>query len=201
MGDLFLSKWKDLFAEINLFLPLLREAFERLFLFPKPMVAAVNGHAIAGGCVIACACDYRLMADGQARIGTTELKVGVPFPISALEILRFAVGEPVTQQLAYTGDLYSPTEAVEFGLVHEVTAPEDLSLRALDVAMQLAEIPAESFALTKRTLRLPHQRRIESETADIDGDVFAAWQTAETMQSMAEFMKRVVEGSSSRPGG
>ena len=179
---------------LKVFLPLLRESFETLFLFPKPVVAAVNGHAIAGGCVVAGACDYRLMADGPGRIGTTELKVGVPFPTSALEILRFAVGEPVAQQLAYTGDLYSPAEALQFGLVHEVTEPDDLQLRAVDVAMQLAEIPPQSFALTKRTLRQPHQRRIESETADIDSEVFAAWQTAETMKSVAEFMERIVAG-------
>ena len=64
---------------------------ETLFCFPKPTVAAVNGAAVAGGCILACACDRRLMADG-ARIGASELAVGVPFPVAALEILSHACG-------------------------------------------------------------------------------------------------------------
>ena len=76
---------------VKAFLPLLGDAFFKTFTFPKPLVAAVNGHAIAGGCVLACACDYRVMAEGKGRIGTPELSVGVPFPSMALEILRLVV--------------------------------------------------------------------------------------------------------------
>ena len=74
------------------FLPALSQAFLAVFDCPVPVVAAVNGHAIAGRCVLICACDYRVMNDGHGRIGVTELLVGVLFPITALEILRFAVG-------------------------------------------------------------------------------------------------------------
>src|SRR5450631_4073047 len=65
----------------------LRDGLEALFRFPKPTVAAVNGAAVAGGCILACACDRRLMAD-NARIGASELAVGVPFPVAALEIVH-----------------------------------------------------------------------------------------------------------------
>ena len=61
--------------------------FQTLLTFPKPAVAAVNGHAIAGGCIIAAACDHRVMADGTGRIGVPELMVGVPFPSLPLEIV------------------------------------------------------------------------------------------------------------------
>ena len=70
------------------FLPALTRVLIRLYTFPRPVVAAINGHAIAGGCVLACACDYRLMAIGRGTIGVPELVVGVPFPLIALEILR-----------------------------------------------------------------------------------------------------------------
>src|SRR5690606_5186686 len=70
------------------FVPLMVRTLSALFTFAKPVVAAVNGHAIAGGCIIACAADRRLMAEDGGRIGVPELRVGVPFPTAALEIVR-----------------------------------------------------------------------------------------------------------------
>src|SRR5262249_15463840 len=72
------------------FLPLLARAFETVFFYPKPVVACLNGHAIAGGCVLACAADRRLLARDGGRVGVTELLVGVAFPAVAFEIMRFA---------------------------------------------------------------------------------------------------------------
>ncbi len=73
------------------FLPALNAMFEAVFQCDKPVVAAINGHAIAGGCVLACAADRRLMGREAGRIGVTELLVGVPFPAGAMEIMRRAV--------------------------------------------------------------------------------------------------------------
>src|SRR5437764_1288972 len=87
---------------VRAFLPAVNKAFETLFSFPRPVVAAVNGHAIAGGCVMACAADSRLMARADARIGIPELLVGVPFPVVPLEIMRFAAPSSVSA-LAYRG--------------------------------------------------------------------------------------------------
>ena len=75
---------------VRMFLPVFRRVFESLFDYPKPVVAAVNGHAIAGGCVLACAADHRVMAAGTARIGMPELLVGVALPTVALETVRCA---------------------------------------------------------------------------------------------------------------
>src|SRR5437870_1175022 len=77
---------------VRKFLPVLSEMFATVFSHPAPVVAAINGHAIAGGCVLACAADKRLMARDGGRIGATELLVGVPFPPAAVEILRCAAG-------------------------------------------------------------------------------------------------------------
>lgn len=97
MGKVF-SAGVDLFRVLDggrdyleVFLPALTETFIKLFTFPKPVIAAVNGHALAGGCILVCACDYRIMADGPGTIGVPELHVGVPFPTIAIEIMRFVL--------------------------------------------------------------------------------------------------------------
>src|SRR5215475_13662054 len=74
---------------VKKFVPALCYSVQKLFTFPRPVIAAVNGHAIAGGCIFVCACDYRIMAEGSARFGVPELLVGVPFPPIVLEVLRF----------------------------------------------------------------------------------------------------------------
>jgi enoyl-CoA hydratase len=90
------------------FLPPLRRAFEEVFFYEKPIVVAVNGHAIAGGCVLTCTADQRLMAQGDGRIGITELLVGVPFPVIALEIMRFAATPQHFQRIVTSGATFAP---------------------------------------------------------------------------------------------
>jgi len=136
---------------VERFFPLLRDVIGKLFELPIPVVAATNGHAIAGGCILVCACDYRLMADGNGRIGVPELLVGVPFPEMALRVMQFAV--PNVAPLVLTGKTMLPREALEAHMVDEVVAPDALLDRAHAIATQLGSIPRESFRLTKRVLR------------------------------------------------
>ena len=135
------------------FVPLLDQVFETQFAMTKPMIAAVNGHAIAGGCILALACDIKLMANGRGRMGIPELKVGVPFPVSALEILRFTIPKSALQALLYEAETHSPEGAYGEGMIDEVLEPEDLMQRAVELAEELAAIPAESFRISKQMLR------------------------------------------------
>src|SRR5262245_24552651 len=140
---------------LGAFLPALSRMFERVFFHPAPVVAAVNGHAIAGGCVLACAGDRRVMAPRAGRIGVTELLVGVPFPAVALEMMRFVVPAHRRQEVLYLGGTYEAPDAVERGLVDECVEAAAVVPRALEIARTLAAIPRETFALTKRHLRQP----------------------------------------------
>ena len=112
-------------------------------------MAAINGHAIAGGCVLACAADYRVMAQRTGRIGIPELLVGVPFPTIALEIMRFVAAPQHVQTLLYGGTTFPPESAVERGLVDAMVAPEYLFEHAMHVAETLAALPLAAFMLTK----------------------------------------------------
>ena len=149
---------RDFFARLDTFV-------RRLFTLPIPVVAAANGHAIAGGGVIVFAADYRIMAVGKGRIGVPELRVGVTFPAAALEVVRFAVPPQHVQSLVYTGHTLPPAEALAHGLVDEVVPIEALETRARAVAEQMAGIPPEVFRLTKQALRAPTLERLERSAA------------------------------------
>lgn len=170
-------------------MPALISAFERLFSYPLPVVGAINGPAIAGGCILACACDRRLLVEG-GRIGASELLVGVPFPVSALEILRFACGDH-TEEVVLTGKLYPSEEAVRVGLAHEIVPPFDLLERALVVAGELAAIAPGAFRLAKAQLRRPAVERIAVDAARLDPEVRAMWASAETTAAIGAQVEKM----------
>ena len=183
---------------VDRFLPLLSRAMRRVFEHPRPVVAAVNGHAIAGGCVLACACDWRVMAAGKGRIGIPELRVGVPFPAAALEIMRFVVDGAALQQLVYGGATLEPEAAKEQGLVDEVVAPEALVERALVVARQLAAVPPDAFRSTKALMRAPAVDRIEARAAAASASAIgAAWRSAEGHAAIRSYLDHTLGKKSS----
>jgi enoyl-CoA hydratase/carnithine racemase len=171
--------------------------FERLFRFPKPTVAAVNGHAIAGGSVITCACDYRIASAGDARIGFSELAVGVPFPAWALEILRFAVGNQHLRDLTFMARTMSADEARSMGILDEVVAPDELMDKATKAAQRLARIPAETYQLTKEALIGPAVERAERLGPEHDREVAFLWSSEPVHAAIREFLDRTI-GKSSR---
>lgn len=179
-------------AYLDAFLPALSRAVRRLFAFPRPAVAAVNGHAIAGGCILASACDLKVMAEGDGRIGVPELRVGVPFPVAPLEILRFAAPPQHLQKLAYLGRTYGPAEAVAWGLVDELAPPEGLLERAVEAARQLAAIPRESFELTKAHLRRPVIDRMDALEGWVEPRVAEIWARDDVHAHIREYLDRTL---------
>lgn len=179
---------------LDAFLPQFTRTFQRLWTFPRPIVAAVNGHAIAGGCVLAAACDHRIVARGSAKIGVTELLLSVPFPSTALEIMRAAVPPPHFHGLVYDGRLCDPEEAVRVGLMDVTVAPDELLDAACQAASRRGAIHPDSFALTKRQIRAPHLARCS--TAD-DADVAALWSHPDVQKAIADYVAKTVGRASS----
>jgi enoyl-CoA hydratase len=177
-------------AYLRTFLPAVSRTFEALFSLPKPVVAAVNGHAIAGGCVMACAADYRMMAREPGRIGIPELLVGVPFPVVPLEIMRFAAPPQHLQSLVFRGATLAADAALEHGLVDAVVDPEGLVDEAVLVAERLAALPAAAFALTKQQLREPALLRIRSAGPRIDPEVQQIWESPATLAAIRDYIAR-----------
>lgn len=181
-------------AYVREFLPALSETFLAVFDHPGPAVAAVNGHAIAGGCVLAAACDVRLMSGG--RIGLSELSVGVPFPTVALEIMRYAVG-PAVGNLVLTARLLHAAQAQSIGLIHDVEAPEALLDSAVAQAQAMGKIPAEVFALSKRQLQLPARAAMDGHDADEEA-VAAGWESSATRDAIAAYMAGLARTGTAR---
>jgi enoyl-CoA hydratase len=174
------------------FVPSVTTGFRRLFAFPKPVVAAINGHAIAGGCVIALASDHRIMAEGAGRIGVPELLVGVSWPAHALEIVRFALPPFRAQELVYSGRTVGAEEARGLGLVDEIVDPESLLDAALEAAERLAHIPAEAFRLAKRQLRGPTLELADRVSREKDEEVARFWASQETAEAIRSYLDRTV---------
>ena len=176
------------------FVPALVRCFESVFFHPKPLVVAVNGHAIAGGCILACCGDRRLMSDDErAGIGVPELYVGVPFPAAAIEILRYACSPGHLQMLVGSGRSLRPDEALEAGLVDALAAPDALESEALEVARRLASVRPEVFAVTKQQLRAPVRERIRA-SADATGEaVSRLWTSPETVAAIERFVAKTLK--------
>ena len=173
---------------IDEFVPAFIRTFTMLFALPNPVIAAINGHAIAGGCVLASACDYRVMVDGDGTIGVPELRVQVPFPTIALEILRFASASAHLQELVYLGRTYRAKEAYQRGLIDELVTMDKLLPRAIEIARRLHDIPSETFVLTKNQVRQPTMDRVERVATDQDARVLDLWRAPETNQAIQRYL-------------
>jgi enoyl-CoA hydratase len=182
---------------LSRFLPALSDAFEAMFAFPKPVVAAVNGHAVAGGCILVSAADRRLMARGAGRIGLPELIVGVPFPPVPLEIMRFATAPHRLSELMFGGKTLTADDAVAYGLADTAVEPERLLPDAIAVAASLASQPAAAFSITKRQLREPALARMRSARKELDSSVEALWADHSTIAAIQTYIERTFKKSGS----
>ena len=172
----------------DLLLDALNGALIRLFRCPKPTVAAINGAAIAGGCLLACACDKRLIAE-EARIGVTELRVGVSFPIVAIELLKHVCGH-LAEQLIFDAGLLDAEEACRVGLAHRRFPRSELQASAMSAAEQLASLDARAYSLAKASTRLDALSAMEHGDGRLfDQRVRDHWKDDQTRASLEQLLK------------
>jgi enoyl-CoA hydratase len=173
------------------FLPVLDAFLHAALTLPKPLVAAVNGHAIAGGCILAAACDHRIMVDGAGRIGVPELAVGVPFPALPLQIMAARLSDHALRDLVFTGRTVQVDEAKALGLIDEKCPAGMLIDRALEAARRLAAIPAGAFALTKEAFYQPILDRTAA-LADLNARVVDAWMQQHTYDTIRAYLEKTI---------
>lgn len=129
------------------------QAFNRvcmdLYTLPKPTIAALTGHAIAGGCILALCCDYRFIAEGRRLMGLNEVKLGVPVPCPGDCVLRHLVGTRNAREIMGCGEFYHPEESLQLGMVDQVLLLEQVLPRSIEKAELLGALPQKAFAMIK----------------------------------------------------
>lgn len=172
-------------------LPAIDELLETIFFCPLPIIAAINGHAIAGGCVIACCADRRLLAEGKARVGVPELRAGVPFPTVALEIMRARTASRF-EEVVLDGATFETIRALQLGLVDELVEPTALLDKALAAAESLAAIAPASFALSKHQLRQPVREAIDRYRPQHLEQIVAIWESPECLAAVSAYVTKTL---------
>ena len=146
-----------------------------LLRYPRPVVAAVNGHAVAGGCVLACTADVRIGADARYKLGVSEVALGISFPASAFEIMRHTLSPRWVPDVLLAGELLTPADACDAGILHRVVPEDAVMDEALTKAAALADKPRDAFVHSKLQLREPMLERIEATASAARADFLDSW--------------------------
>jgi enoyl-CoA hydratase len=166
------------------------EMYEEIFFFPKPVVAAINGHAIAGGCVLAACADYRVLAKDAGRMGVTELLVGLPFPPFAFEVLRATTSPMHFAKFTASGETFDTAGALLNGFADEAVSADRLMARAIEKAEQLAAIRPEAFAVNKRHTRAPAKQLLKNDRSGLAKKIRQVWTSPETAENIRAYAAR-----------
>lgn len=160
----------------------------RLWTLPKPTVAMVNGHAIAGGSIVALACDFRVAAAGSYKIGLNETAIGLALPTGAFEIARLALPVRSGRTVLLEAGLHDPATAKGLGLVDEVVEGKDLEPRALALARSLGAAPLPAYAANKAAWQRPAVDRVRNEPREVRDAITRAWTSEETTRAFTARM-------------
>jgi methylglutaconyl-CoA hydratase len=164
------------------------EMFRRLYEYPLPTIAAVNGAAVAGGTGLATMCDFTL-AVPEAKFGYTEVRIGfVPAIVSS--ILVWQVGHKIARDLLMTGRLFDAQEAHRYGLVNEIIAPEQLEGRAKELAEQILANSPTSVRATKRLINSFIAKQLDAQIAEAIEDNARIRTTADFREGVASFLEK-----------
>jgi Delta3-Delta2-enoyl-CoA isomerase len=177
-------------AEFTAYLDKFTALYRDLFIHPKPVVAAINGHAVAGGCMLATACDARVMVRDNAKIGLNEIGFGSSLFAGSVALLRFWVGERRAQEVIYGGALHTAEQAVALGLV-DVTV--DAAALQGEARRRLAELAAKSptaFRAIKRILRQPILDEIQRREAASVREFADIWYSPEIRRALEKITIR-----------
>lgn len=176
-------------AGMTRFLLLLDDLVEALYEYPGPTVACVDGHAIAGGCVLALCCDWRVAADRpELRVGLNEVALGLEFPPRILNLVRDRVPRRHLERVVLEAGLYDPRTASALGLVDEVAAAPLASAEA--ALARLAAVPAATYRATKQTLRAGVLAIDEARRREFAERIVPAWCAPETKTRISAALRR-----------
>ncbi len=179
-------KFFSIGLDLPMLLPLDRSAMARfldgfhevvlgLYTLPVPTVAAISGHATAGGTILALGCDFRLIAEGKSLMGVNEIQIGLPVPFLVDLLLRQIVGDRTATQMTYTGQFLLPDTAAAAGLVDGVFPGETVEQKAMEKIAGIAASPPDAFALIKKSRIAAIEKKYRQYAASSQADFLGCW--------------------------
>ena len=161
-----------------------------LYTLPKPTIAAITGHAIAGGCILALCCDYRFIAQGRKLMGLNEIRLGVPVPYLADCVLRHIVGVRYARDIMDIGEFYQPEESLQMGIVDQVLPLEQVLPKSIEKARLLGGSPQEAFAMIKRNRVERVEAQVLTRLEEKERFFVDRWYSDEARERLREAMEK-----------
>lgn len=159
---------------------------KEIFMFPKPVIAAINGHSVAGGAVLALACDYRLMVSQKAKIALNEMTFGSSLFSSVTEPLQYAVGQRKSEEIIYSGKMYSGDEALSMGLIDKLVNEDQFLEAVSELTQDFAAKDITAFASIKKMLKQETLNRIENRERETISEFIDIWYSKSTREQLAK---------------
>lgn len=163
---------------------------QRIFLFPKPVIAGLNGHTVAGGAILALCCDYRVMIKGKPRIALNEMTFGSTVYSSVVEYLRYASGSQNAQKILYSGNMYSADEALSLGLIDQATTQRGFPSALDKIAREYSARDKKAFLSVKKLLRGETYKKIEKNEKRTITEFVDIWYSKSTREQLAKIQIR-----------
>ena len=161
-----------------------------LFTLPKPTVAAITGHAIAGGCILALCCDYRFIAKGHKMMGLNEVKLGLPVPYMPDRLLHALVGVCKAREMMESGEFYPSNKALEIGIVDKILPVEDVVKAAIEHADTLGSLPKVGYEMIKQNRVEVIEEQVMSRQDQKEAYFIESWYSDEARKCLREAMKK-----------
>lgn len=177
----FLGYSKDSFTR---YLIKFTNLYTSMFLFQKPIVAALNGHTIAGGCMLSLACDFRIMVSDKAKISLNEISFGALVFAGSIELLKSCVNQRNSESILFSGKMYSAYEAIQLGLIDQISSSEKLIEDSKNVAREYANKDKTAFKSLKNLLRNPVAEEMKKREMDSIREFVEVWYSEETRKNL-----------------
>ncbi len=184
----FMSYSKDDFTR---YLTKFTDLYTYVFLFPKPVIAALNGHTIAGGCMLATACDHRMMVSDKSKISLNEIGFGSSVFAGSVEMLGFCAGWKNAETILYSGAMYSANEALQLGMIDMVFSRDNLINEAKKKARALGEKDNTAFNSIKGLLRRPVAERMVKREKESIQEFIDIWYSEKTWEKLLKIRIKI----------
>ena len=161
-----------------------------LYTLPKPSIAAINGHAVAGGCILSICCDYRFIADGRKLMGLNEIKLGVPLPYPCDRILENLVGYRYTRDFADSGDFFEPERLVKMGMVDRILHLDQLLQKSIKHVKRIGDYSLTVSEMIKRNRVERVVQQILSKLDEREDFWVDCWYSEGTRTKLKEAMEK-----------